>query len=96
MTSKSSMKSKGSKPGKISAAPIHGLKTLGKKAVSGLKNVQASSPKKAPAKIAGGISGAPKMGDKSKASPIKGSKSPSLKKAISPKPFGGKKSKKAK
>jgi len=95
MTSKSSMKSKG-KAGKVSAAPIHGLKTLGHKAVSGLKNVQASSPKKVVSKIAGGVAGAPKVGNGSKATPITGSKSPSLKKAISPKPFGGKKSKKAK
>jgi hypothetical protein len=95
MTSKSSMKSKG-KAGKISAAPIHGMDPLGKQTVHGKKNVMASTVKKVVAKVAGAPKGAPKKGDGSKAKAITGSKSPSLKKAISPKPFGGKKSKKAK
>jgi hypothetical protein len=94
MTSKSSMKS--GKAGKISAAKIHGMDPLGKQTVHGKKNVMASTVKKAVAKVAGAPKGAPKMGDNSKAKAISGSKSPSLKKAISPKPFGGKKSKKAK
>jgi hypothetical protein len=89
------MKSKG-KAGKISAAPIHGMDPLGKQTVHGKKNVQASSPKKAPAKLKGALAGAVKGSSKAGVAAIKGSKSPSLKKAISPKPFGGKKSKKAK
>lgn len=95
MTSKSSLKSTG-KAGKISAAPIHGMDPLGKQTVHGKKNVMASAVKKAAAKVAGAPKGAPKMGDNSKAAAIKGSKSPSLKKVISPKPFGGKAKGKAK